>query len=170
MTFDSWDQCWMTQAFSFAQKSKDPSTQCGCVIVGPDNDFISMGFNGLPRGIKDTPERFVAPLKYDLMIHAEVNAIVNVARGGKAGLVGSRMYSPVSPCHRCAGEIIQAGISEIIVSIYSDQILDRQKRKWDDSLKLARELFEEAGINIRIYPGHILKEITNLSSGKPIIF
>lgn len=167
MSFESWDQCWMTQAFSFAQKSKDKSTQCGAVIVGVDNDFISMGFNGLPRGIKDTPERLTAPLKYELMIHAEENAILNV---GRPRLLGSIMYTPISPCLRCALRIIQVGIKEIVVSEFSDQLLNREHPQWEESLKAGREYLEEAGVKVRIYRGKILSEITNLCSGKPIVF
>ena len=36
-----------------AKKSKDQSTQIGAVIVGPDNEIRSTGYNSFPSGIND---------------------------------------------------------------------------------------------------------------------
>ena len=49
----SWDEMFILQAALIAQKSKDPSTKVGCVIVGDDNAILSMGFNGFPRGVDE---------------------------------------------------------------------------------------------------------------------
>lgn len=50
----NWDQYYITLAMHVACKSKDPSTKVGCVIVGPDNEIRSTGFNGFPRGVQET--------------------------------------------------------------------------------------------------------------------
>ena len=52
-----WKIRYLKLAKHIASWSKDPSTQCGAVIVNPDNEIISVGFNGFPRGIEDTPLR-----------------------------------------------------------------------------------------------------------------
>ncbi len=45
--------------------SKDRSRKVGCVIVGPDNEIRSLGYNGFPRGITDDIEkRHQRPTKY----------------------------------------------------------------------------------------------------------
>ena len=49
----SWDELFILQATLIAQKSKDPSTKVGCVIVNDDNVILSTGFNGFPRGIEE---------------------------------------------------------------------------------------------------------------------
>lgn len=49
----NWDDYFIELAGQVATKSKDPSTQVGCVIVGPDNEIRSTGFNGFPRGVKE---------------------------------------------------------------------------------------------------------------------
>ena len=49
----SWDQYFMTLAYLVSMRSKDDSTHIGAVIVGPDNEVRSMGYNGFPRGIQD---------------------------------------------------------------------------------------------------------------------
>jgi len=49
----SWDSYFISMAKLISTKSKDPSTQVGCVIVGPDNEIRSTGFNGFPRGVRE---------------------------------------------------------------------------------------------------------------------
>ncbi|MEC9336570.1 MAG: CMP deaminase, partial [Candidatus Thermoplasmatota archaeon] len=72
-----WDGRFLGLAAHIAAWSKDPSTQVGCVIVGPDREVRSTGFNGLPRGIADTEARLTnRERKYPLICHAEENAIM----------------------------------------------------------------------------------------------
>ena len=49
----SWDELFILQATLISQKSKDPSTKVGCIIVNDDNVILSTGFNGFPRGIEE---------------------------------------------------------------------------------------------------------------------
>jgi deoxycytidylate deaminase len=65
----TWDQYFIEMAFLVASKSKDPSTQVGCVIVGPDNEIRSTGFNGFPRGVEemvDCTPHYVHDVGYDI--------------------------------------------------------------------------------------------------------
>ena len=50
----SWKQYFIDLTIAVASKSKDPSRQVGCVIVGPDSEIRSTGFNGFPRGVRET--------------------------------------------------------------------------------------------------------------------
>ena len=112
----SWDELFIIQAEVISQKSKDPSTKVGCVIVGSDNAVLSMGFNGFPRGIDETiTERWERPEKYNWVEHAERNAIYNAARHG-INLSGARAYLnwEPKPCADCTRALIQSGIKEII--------------------------------------------------------
>jgi len=120
----TWDEYFIRQAMLIAEKSKDPSTKVGCVIVGEDNEILSTGFNGFPRGVEEgkfvklyTPisQRWERPEKYKWVEHAERNAIYNAARNG-IRLKNARAYlnwEPV-PCSDCARAFIQAGIKEIV--------------------------------------------------------
>lgn len=49
----NWNSYFIEMAMLVAKKSKDPSTKVGCVIVGPDNEIRSTGFNGFPRGVQE---------------------------------------------------------------------------------------------------------------------
>ena len=110
---DKWDIRFVELAQHLAGWSKDPSTKVGCVVVGPDREIRSTGFNGFPRGIEDTIERLAdREQKYPLICHAEENAIMHAARIGVA-LKGCSAYVTWPPCTRCARSLIQAGVQEV---------------------------------------------------------
>jgi deoxycytidylate deaminase len=57
-----WDQYYLDICKVVAQRSKDPNTQIGSVIVGPNHEIRSTGYNSFPRGIRDdVPERLARP-------------------------------------------------------------------------------------------------------------
>lgn len=112
----NWHRYFIDMAFLVAGKSKDRSTRVGAVIIGPDNEVRSTGYNGFPRGVDDdVNERHERPTKYLYTEHAERNAIFNAARHGVA-LAGCRLYlnSEPCPCADCTRAIIQSGIKMVI--------------------------------------------------------
>lgn len=114
-----WDHFFIEMAAMVATKSKDPSTQVGCVIVGQDNQVLSIGYNGFPRAVTgdDHPDspRWERPIKYEFVEHAERNAVFNAARSGIC-IKGARAYLnwEPTPCSDCTRALIQSGICEII--------------------------------------------------------
>ena len=112
----AWDDYFMGVSILAANRSKDPSTQVGACIVSDDNRILSTGYNGFPQGCSDDdfPWNRNAELgetKYNFVVHAELNAILNA--GGKS-LVGSRIFVSLFPCHECAKAIMQAGVKEVV--------------------------------------------------------
>lgn len=93
-----------------AKKSKDPNTQVGAVIVSPDQRRIRYGYNAFPKNIQDTEKRWERPTKYDLVVHAELNAILCA----RTSLCGWTLYVTIPPCLDCCKAIIQAGIKTVI--------------------------------------------------------
>lgn len=139
-----WDRRFLHLAAHIAAWSKDPSTKVGCVIVGPDREIRSTGFNGFPRGIEDTSERLSnRDLKYPLICHAEENAIMHAARIG-VSLKGCRAYVTWPPCTRCARSLLQAGVSEIVYP----RGLEIPER-WREDFDLSNAMFDEAGVVVR---------------------
>ena len=139
-----WDGRFLGLAAHIAGWSKDPSTQVGCVIVGPDREVRSTGFNGLPRGIADTRERLEdRELKYPLICHAEENAIMHAARIG-ISLKGCTVYVTWPPCTRCARSLIQAGVSEVVYPASA-----KVPERWAGDFTLASEMLAEAGATLR---------------------
>ncbi|MGE0211812.1 MAG: cytidine/deoxycytidylate deaminase family protein [Parvibaculaceae bacterium] len=140
----NWTDYFMGLARHVATKSKDRSTKVGCIIVGPDNEIRSTGYNSFPRGIDDeNEERHQRPLKYKWTEHAERNAIYNAARMGTP-LKGCRMYLPWFPCMDCARAVVQSGISQLVCTAP-----DLDNPTWGDDFRNALVLFEEAGTELQ---------------------
>jgi dCMP deaminase len=139
----TWDEYFMEMAALVATKSKDPNTQHGAVIVGPNNEVRSTGFNGFPRGVIDNARYNVRPLKYFYVEHAERNAIYNAARHGTA-LEGCTMYVTGCPCHDCARGIIQSGIKRVVMAKGSAEFNER----WKESMEHTMVMFDEADIDV----------------------
>ena len=141
-----WDEYFLNLCKSISLKSKDPSTKVGALIVGPNKEIRSTGWNGFARGIVDSKERYESrPLKYDLVVHAELNAICNAARVGTP-LDGCTLYVfPLYVCNDCAKAVIQVGIKEIVM-VSSE----RNKQIWINKMELSRIMFDEANVTYRI--------------------
>lgn len=149
-----WDSHFLALCREHALMSKDPSTRVGAVIVGPDREVRASGFNGFPRGIADTPQRLDdRDTKLSLIVHAEMNAILNAARIG-VSTKGCTMYLLATddtgshwggpPCVRCAVEVIQSGISEIVSLPFKSA-----PSRWLQSIEHARQILSEAGVSYR---------------------
>jgi len=125
-----------------ASWSKDPSTQCGAVIVNADNEIVSVGFNGFPKGIADTEPRLNnRELKYAITLHAERNAILFA----KQSLKDCTLYTfPMQCCSECAAMAIQSGIKHHVSLSY-------QPDRWQKSFELANEMFDEAQVKTKYY-------------------
>jgi len=144
-TLDKWDNRYLSLAKEVASWSKDPSTQVGAVTVGTKKEVLSQGFNGFPRGIKDTDERYNhRETKYKFVVHAEMNAIYNATYSGTS-LDGATLYIYGLPiCSECAKGIIQVGIKKVVIE------KSKELDNWNESLRLSQEMFSEAGVELII--------------------
>ena len=140
MTVDQtkWDARFLHMAeHEVAQWSKDPNAKVGCVIVSPYRHHITIGYNGLPRGIHDTATRLRdRVLKNRLSVHAELNAILN----SRTDLVGWTLYVTKAPCVDCALAMIQVGIARIVCPNIDPL------STWAGSQREAHNLLMEAGV------------------------
>ena len=110
----SWNEYFMGIALLASKRSKDPNTQVSACIVNADNVILSTGYNGFPYGCSDDEfpwEREGSDTKYNYVVHAELNAILNA--GGRS-LKGARIFVDLFPCNECAKAIIQSGIQEVV--------------------------------------------------------
>lgn len=139
---ESWDDWFISLAQFYAQRSRDPSTKCGAVIVRPDNTVASIGYNGFPRGIDDRPELYEnREEKYKRVVHCEMNAVLSA----REPLHGYTLYLwPALSCDRCTVHMIQAGIKRVVANTPTEDMLSR----WGDSMKLSMSLYEEAGVDV----------------------
>lgn len=133
-----WDERFIGLARHVAQWSKDPSTQVGAVLVRPDRTVASVGFNGFARRVEDSKERYAdRPTKYEMIVHAELNALLNT----RESIEGYTLYvTPLPPCAQCTAALIQRGIGKVV--------LDRSKtaETWDEKFEISRTMLAEAGV------------------------
>ena len=138
----AWGEKYTHLAKEISTWSKDPSTKVGAVVIGEHGQLLSQGFNGFPRGIHDTDDRLNnRERKYELVVHAEMNAIYNASLTG-VSLKDATLYVYGLPiCNECAKGIIQVGIKKVVAmrpQIYNSE--------WDKSNKNAEALFREAEV------------------------
>ena len=139
----SWDEYFIRLCELSAERSKDPNTRVGAVVVTDDNVILGVGYNGFPRGCDDENfswerEGSFLETKYAYICHAEENAIYNSQNSVKGG----KIYCNVFPCNECAKTIIQCGIKEVIYS-------KDTKYFNEDCYIAARNMFNAAGVTFR---------------------
>jgi dCMP deaminase len=136
-----WDQRYLRLAEEVASWSKDPSRKIGAVAVGAKGQVLAQGFNGFPRGIEDTDERYlIRERKYELVVHAEMNVIYNATYNG-VSLDGATLYvSGLPVCSECAKGIIQVGIKRIVMRKME------VPETWQNSWRKTQEMFDESGL------------------------
>ena len=140
----SWDECFIQIAYVISQRSKDPSTQAGAIIVDQHNIVVGLGYNGFPRNCSDdklpwTREGDFLNSKYAYVVHAEENAVYNTNKQ----TTDCKIYTTLFPCNECAKTLIQSGIKEIIFA--TDKYHD------DDAWIASRKLLDLACIKYRQY-------------------
>ena len=140
MALEKWYQRFLSIAELASKWSKDPNAQVGAVIVDTQGQVAAVGYNGFPKMVEDSVERYDnQEQKLEMVVHAEQNAILGAgarARNGTVYVFGK----PV--CARCAGSLIQAGVARIVAT---EPRLGTQS-KWDESGRLARQMMEEARV------------------------
>ena len=139
-----WHKKYLNLATHIADWSKDPSTKVGAIAVGNVGQILATGYNGLPRGIEDSEERLSnREHKYRLTVHAEMNCIYNATYNG-VSLKNSTLYvSGLPVCSDCAKGVIQVGVKTVVMPKYIDV-----PKKWHDSFKETKALFEEANTDV----------------------
>ncbi len=130
------DEYYLDIAKAVSQRSTCFRLEGGAVIIKNDQ-IVSTGYLGAPRGTKDSLERGFClrdklkiphGQRYELCrsVHAEQNAIINAARAG-VSLLNGDMYIYASdpkdgkkidsfPCFICKKMIINAGLNRVICS------------------------------------------------------
>lgn len=129
--------------YSHAAKSPDLSTQNAAMIVNRDFDVKAVAINSFPNWVRVTRARLERPAKYDWTNHAEAKVIANAACKG-VRTYGKTMIATWNPCAPCARQIIDAGISALIVPHLPEYNVSR----WTEQFDIANEMLLEAAVKI----------------------
>lgn len=123
-----WDTWFMSMAHLVATRSLDTSTKHGCVVIDKDHTVLSLGYNSPPRGCNDIGMPMERPEKYKIMIHSEINAIINAARTG-VSLNKSIFYITGYPCVDCFRSILNVGATEIVYGNRQSHCISENDKK-----------------------------------------
>jgi len=136
-----WHSRFLTLAEHVAAWSKDPSTKVGCVLVDDKRRVVAMGYNGFPRGVEDSAERYDdRNTKYLMVQHAEANAVLNAVGNTE----GATAYVTHHPCANCMGLLIQAGVASVITKPVPNALAQR----FEDSFAAARAMARDSKVGI----------------------
>ena len=99
-------------------------------------------------------------IEFTRAVHAEMDAIISVAREGKPGIVGSTLYVTTYPCHNCAKHIIDAGVHRVVFlepyvkslaqKLHSDAINNPLEQASDEKISFDNY----GGVSPRRYPDY----------------
>lgn len=143
-----WDRRFMELCGLISQWTEDRDFKVGAVIVGPDLEIRSTGFNGFPRGVRDDIEdRYdrASGEKFFWFEHGERNAIYNAARIG-VPINGCTLYVNRFPCSDCARAIIQSGTKRVVCPAKPSH-----DGALDHSFDVSEALLSEAGVELEIF-------------------
>lgn len=159
---------YLIETCAWSSISPDPSTQNAGMLVNlhPDGSITSyretLSVNEFPRGVKYLPERWERPAKYQIIEHAERNAIYSAARIGLEA-EGLTLVCPWAACSDCARGIIQSGIVRLVTLAPQDG--DTPDR-WQTSVNIAMKMLEEAQVEV-LYVKPLGASFTIRRDGKP---
>ena len=140
-----WDDWFIGMCFWVSLRSPDPSTKHGAILCNEHRQILGMGYNGFPRGCKDDELPLTRPAKYDIIIHAEENCLLNSQNLSMGG--NYTMYITGFPCPRCFAKLIQCGIQKVIYGPLSSSCIQNSQ------LQAIETLSEQSGIDLVQYTG-----------------
>lgn len=138
-----WHKRFLDLAKHIATWSKD-TTKVGAVEVDHSRRILETGYNGLPRGVHDHPERMERPAKYLWTSHAEENLVSHAAR---SVLEGSTVYVTHLCCSKCARMLVNSGVAKIVCG-------DGQTSMPKEEFEVATQMLNEAGVELEMRDGH----------------
>lgn len=147
----NWDEYFMGLALLSSLRSKDPNTKVGACIADKNHKVVSIGYNGMPRGIADENLSWNKgeglDSKYLYVCHAEFNAILSTRDG--TALNGCTIYVSLFPCNECTKAIIQTGIKEVVYI--------SNKYENTTETQASMKMLHLAGIKVRQFSGRLPK-------------
>lgn len=142
----AWDSYFMHIAHGVAARSKDPKKQVGALIVGPDRNILSAGYNGFLPEFPDTEEMWCdKESKGKAVIHAEANAVYNAARHG-VPIKNSTVYVTIAPCGECFKVLVASGVRKIVCGN-----VDKIRPDQQDAIDLLRELKKNCDTDVTMF-------------------
>lgn len=111
-----YDIAYMKMTYPLRDLSYAVRSTVGCIIVSPNGQIVSQGYNGMPCGMSNVCEHVDENGNFKTkpeVLHAESNAISKCAKF-LSSTDGATMYVSLSPCFECSKLIVQSGIKRVV--------------------------------------------------------
>lgn len=98
-----------------AKRSTCTHAQVGALLVNPNGQLLSTGYNGAVSGMPHCTDIGCTEDRYGhcvATVHAEQNAIAQAAKHGVSP-EGATLYTTLFPCLACLKLVVAAGVREI---------------------------------------------------------
>ena len=121
-----WDEYYVNMLAAVKLRATCPRRQCSAIVVDSQNNILSTGYNGAPRGLphcvdepcggeRDRP----GDVSNCIAVHSEENAVLQL---GVSDMRMKTMYCTNKPCFHCAKIICQTSITRVLyLEDYADQ-------------------------------------------------
>lgn len=126
ITRPSWQDYFLGLAKTVSLRSHDIHTKHGCIITDHNHRILGVGYNGFPKGMKDSLLPTSRPEKYKWMIHAERNALSNCVIRPDNGIA----YVTGQCCNDCIMSLWQEGVVKVVMSDnHGTQLFDQKEKE-----------------------------------------
>jgi len=126
----TWTDYFLGLAKVVAERSHDIHTKHGCIITDQSHRILGVGYNGFPKGLKDSELPTSRPEKYYWMVHSERNALSNCIVRPDNGIA----YVTGQCCNDCTIALWQEGISTIyMIDDHGTHLFDQEAQKRFDT-------------------------------------
>ena len=122
-----------------AERTDDPKTGVGAVILSEKKEIVGLGWNGFPKKAlygefarASRKDKGAEDSKYPYVIHAEQNALM--MRNTK-NIENATLFVTKTPCDDCTPLIEIQGIKTVVLSEEPDEEKKKRRRKKDISYK-----------------------------------
>lgn len=137
-----------------------------------DPKMLAIANEGLDAMVELVFEQSGIPdlIEFSRAVHAEMDALISLTRGGGGSTVGANLYATTFPCHNCARHIIAAGIDKVYYiepyekslapEAHNDaiEVLDHDEAEQNGVQPDRLRFVHFSGVGPRMYPKLFLRE------------
>ncbi len=168
-----WDDYLFGLAFLASRRSLDPHTRQGCIFTDNKHRILATGYNNPPGGLDDTTLPYNRPLtddpnepsKYDWMIHAEENALINTTTNLNYVPGGVTAYITGQPCHHCSMLMVENNIVNMKIAKRTGTLKENEKSRANFTRLMTEKRIEVTYVTPDlswIYNSNELEEVVKL--------
>lgn len=106
-------RCWTKAASCYNDRQKDLLVEDLLTPLVAELSLDESDAQTVRTTLRKSP-KIRSLIEFSRAVHAEMDALLTVARCARPGLVGSTLFCTTYPCHSCARHLVAAGVSRVV--------------------------------------------------------